>query len=391
MVSDLESIPEEIEGIITGCDQMRIIGLIVNPIAGMGGRVGLKGTDGKDTLQRALAMGASAEAPEKTIKALEQLLPFREQLLVLTCSGKMGEDECIRAGLACKVVHISDGSTDSDDTISAGKKIAELGAELILFSGGDGTARDMCSAVGLTVPVLGIPAGVKIHSPVYGNTPEASGKLARAYLEKKPVTMTEEEVIDIDEDAYRHDRVLTRLYGYLMVPVLEGWVQSKKAPTPLTDRASQMAIALDITDNMIDDICYIIGPGSTTKAVMDTLGLKKTLLGVDIVKNRKLVGSDCNEANILDIISESKAVLVITPTGGQGYLLGRGNQQISPKVLERIKKNNIIIIAVDSKLIQLRGKPLLVYTGDAETDAELSGYYKVRTGYGMSRMYKVEV
>ena len=367
------------------------IGLIVNPIAGMGGRVGLKGTDGEGTLIRAIQMGARSESPEKTIKALQQLLPLREQLLVLTCTGKMGEDECKDAGLSYEAVYRHGESTDSEDTVSAARKMVELGVELMLFAGGDGTARDICTAVGVSIPVIGIPAGVKIHSPVYGNNPESSGKLALSYLMGKPVIITEEEVIDIDEEAYRSDRMMTKLYGYMKVPVIDGWIQNKKAPTPLTEKASQMAIALDIVDNMQEDAFYIIGPGSTTKAVMDQLGLKKTLLGIDIVKNKKLIKGDCNEGDILAIIGDSKAVLIITPTGGQGYLLGRGNQQLSPEVLKKIKKENIIVISTDSKLIQLQGKPLLIYTGDAETDTELIGYYKVRTGYGMSRMQKVEV
>lgn len=369
---------------------MKKIGLIVNPIAGMGGRVGLKGTDGEDILKRAVEMGASPEAPAKTIKALNQLLPLGEQLLVITCSGNMGENECLGAGLKYELVYGAEGITDSRDTIRAAKLMAEEAVELLLFAGGDGTARDICSAIGQSIPVIGIPAGVKIHSPVYGNTPEAAGKLALTFLNGKPIQLIEEEVVDIDEEAYRSDRVMTRLYGFLKVPVFEGFIQNKKAPTPLTDRASQMSIALDVVDNMREDIYYIIGPGSTTKAVMDEIGLRKTLLGVDIVKNKELIANDCSESEILDIIGDENASLIITPTGGQGYLLGRGNQQLSPEVLSKVGKGNILVVATDSKLIQLKGNPLLIYTGSEIVDSMLSGYYKVKTGYGISKMYKVE-
>jgi len=369
---------------------MMKIGLIVNPIAGMGGRVGLKGTDGEDTLIRAIQMGAISEAPEKTIKALQQLLPIKEQLLVFTCSGDMGENETVQAGLHYEVVYISDRNTTSDDTVLAASSMKELGISLLIFAGGDGTARDIYRAIGQEVPVIGIPAGVKIHSPVYGNTPEAAGKLAVEFLSGRQVQLVDEEVIDIDEEAYRNDVVMTQLYGYLKVPVIDKWIQNKKAPTPLSDKASQMSIALDIADNIVKDIFYLIGPGSTTKALMDVLKLKKTLLGVDIIRNRELVKADCNEDEILRIIGDSETELIITPTGGQGYLLGRGNQQLSPKVLGKIGKRNITIIATEGKLIQLNGNPLRVYTGDEGLDKELSGYYKVRIGYGMSRMYKVE-
>ncbi|MDX9917157.1 MAG: ATP-NAD kinase family protein [Gudongella sp.] len=363
------------------------IGLIVNPIAGMGGRVGLKGTDGMAVL--AMEMGAVAEAPQKTVAALNQLLHLKDRVTFLTCSGDMGENECIKAGLDYEIVYETGSKTSSADTISAAHIMVEKDIELLIFSGGDGTARDVCKAIGEVVPSIGIPSGVKIHSPVYGSTPVATGKIVAAFIEGKKVELMEEEVVDIDEEAYRKDMVLTKLYGYLKVPVFGGLVQNRKAPTPLTDKASQMAIALDVTDNMKEDVYYIVGPGSTTKAVMDSLGLKKTLLGIDIVKNRKLIGADCSEREILDIIGDSMTALIITPTGGQGYLLGRGNQQISPEVLKRIHKDNIIIIATESKLVQMRGKPFMIYTGDESLDNYFSGYYRIRTGYGMTKMYKV--
>ena len=366
------------------------IGLIVNPIAGMGGRVGLKGTDGEGTLIRAIQMGARSEAPEKTIRALQQLLPLREQLLVFTCSGDMGENEIMEAGLEYKLVYSGRNKTTSEDTVIAASRMLEHGVSLLIFAGGDGTARDICKAIGQNIPAIGIPAGVKIHSPVYGNTPEAAGKLAAEFLSGKQVQLIDEEVIDIDEEAYRNDVVMTRLYGYLKVPVVEKWIQNKKAPTPLSDKASQMSIALDIVDNMENDVFYLIGPGSTTKALMDALNLKKTLLGVDIIKNKELIRSDCSENEILEVIGDSQSKLIITPTGGQGYLLGRGNQQISSRVLSKIGKDNITIIATEGKLIQLKNSTLRVYTGDEGLDKELSGYYKIRIGYGMSRMYKVE-
>lgn len=369
---------------------MKKLGLIINPIAGMGGKVGLKGTDGKDILKKAIELGASMEAPRKARKALERLIDIKEELLIVTCSGIMGEDIARDLGFKVKVVyHSVNSSTSTEDTKAGVGKILEEKVELLLFAGGDGTARDVFSIVGTNQLSVGIPAGVKIHSPVYGNTPENSGDLAMLYLAGKINTVREDEVIDIDEEAFRNDQMKTRLYGYLKVPVNKKFMQNKKAPTPLDEESSQMAIALDIVDNMEEDTYYVIGPGTTTRAIMRTLDLPFTLLGVDIIKNKRIVELDCSEETILNNIKDKKSKLILTPTGGQGYLLGRGNQQISSSVVQEIGKKNIIIISTDSKLINLRGKPLLIYTGDRKTDEQLKGYYRIKVGYGVEKMYLI--
>lgn len=368
---------------------MKTIGLIINPVAGMGGRVGLKGTDGRDILKKAIQMGASKEAPVKAAAALEKLLPIKDELLILTSSGEMGEDLCMLRGFNYEVIYKTGSETGSEDTIIAAQKMEQKGVGLILFAGGDGTARDIFEAVGDRVAVLGIPAGVKIHSPVCGNTPKSAGELAFKFLKDGNLQLKLEEVVDIDEDAYRNDQVMTKLCGYLKVPYKRELLQNKKAPTPLSEEESQRAIALDITDHMIDGIYYIIGPGTTTAHIMDVLKLPNTLLGVDIVRDKALVRSDCSEKDILEVIGSDGGKLNITPTGGQGYLLGRGNQQISHRVLQKIGRDNIIIIAPDTKIIGLRGNPLLIDTGDEGTDKSFSGYYRIKVGYGSDIIYKV--
>lgn len=368
---------------------MKTVGLIINPVAGMGGRVGLKGTDGKDILAKAKKLGAIMEAPSKALKALKKLVDIKEQILVLTSSADMGESQCKQLGLKYEVVYKTDNITDSSDTINAAKEMERRGVDLILFVGGDGTARDIYSAVENRVVTLGIPAGVKIHSPVYGNTPEVTGELALLYLRDGELNTKEEEVVDIDEEAFRNNQVRTTLFGYLKVPYKKELMQNKKAPTPLGEEASQRAIALDIIDNMEKDVYYLIGPGTTTRAIMDELNLPNSLLGVDIIKDKKLVKLDGNENDIIKTLGNHKGKLVITPTGGQGYLLGRGNQQISPQVIKKIGKENIIVISHNTKIIDLRGTPLLVYTGDESTDRNLEGYYRVKVGYGMDLMHRV--
>lgn len=346
---------------------MKTVGLIINPIAGMGGKVGLKGTDGINILKKAIDLGATEEAPKKATAALNKLLPIKDELLFLTVSSNMGESSCKALGLNYKVIHHTSNSTKSHDTILAAQIMKESNVDLIIFVGGDGTARDIYEAVGTKTVVIGVPAGVKIHSPVYGNTPDMSGNLARIYLEKG-LPIREEEVVDLDEEAFRNNLVRTSLYGYLKIPYKKEYLQNKKAPTPLTEEATQKAIALDIVDNMENDIFYIIGPGTTTRSIMDELGLKDSLLGIDIIKDKKIIKLDCNEKEILEIVGDNKAKLIITPTGGQGYLLGRGNQQISSEVLKNIGKENIIIVSTNSKIIELYGNPLLIYTGDTSLD-----------------------
>ncbi|HAE92684.1 MAG TPA: ATP-NAD kinase [Tissierella sp.] len=368
---------------------MKTIGLIINPVSGMGGKVGLKGTDGREILDKAIKLGAVKEAPSKAVKALKKLEPIKEELLILTSSFDMGENQCKLLGFDYEIIHKSTQETNALDTIKAAKLMEKRGVELIIFVGGDGTARNIYEAINNRVVVLGIPAGVKIHSPVYGNTPESAGELALLYLKGDNLNVKEEEVIDIDEEAFRNDIVRTQLFGYFKIPYKKELLQNKKAPTPLIEEASQKAIALDIIDNMEEEIYYIIGPGTTTRAIMEALNLPSTLLGVDIVKDKKIIKLDCNEEDILNILADKKGRLIITPTGGQGYLLGRGNQQISPKVLKIIGKDNILIISPNSKIVDLRGNPLLIYTGDETTDKKLAGYYRIKVGYKMDIIYKV--
>lgn len=381
MVPDLETVSEE--------GKMKIIGLIVNPIAGMGGRVGLKGTDGTDILNKAIQLGASKEAPNMALSALRRLEPLKEELCVLTASGEMGEDQCKALGFRHEVVHRTSDTTGSDDTVKAARIMEQRGAELILFAGGDGTARDIFKAVEDRVPAIGIPAGVKIYSPVYGSTPQSSGELALRYLRDGNLPLLSEEVVDADEEAIRLNQVRTEFFGCLSVPYKKEFLQNKKAPTPLDEAESSKAIALDVVDHMEGGVYYLVGPGTTTAAVMEELDLPNTLLGVDVVRDGKLVKGDCSEKDLLEILEGGPGKLIVTPTGGQGYLLGRGNQQISPAVLERIGRDNVVIIAVNSKIIDLQGRPFLIDTGDESMDERLSGYYRIKIGYGLCIMHKV--
>ncbi|NIM89822.1 MAG: ATP-NAD kinase [Candidatus Aminicenantes bacterium] len=369
---------------------MKKLGLIVNPIAGMGGRVGLKGTDGSQILEKALKLGAKPVSEKRTREALQKLESLKGSVELITYPRQMGEKVAVDGGFSPKVIgSIPEIQTSARDTQRAAKDIRDLGVDLLLFAGGDGTAQDIYNAIGESMVVLGIPAGVKIHSAVYACNPARAGELAALYLQDKAKTIQETEVMDIDEDDYRRGRLSARLYGYLRIPYERRYVQRMKAGSGATERYYQEAIASSIVDDMSDEYFYIIGPGTTTRVVMERLNLDSSLLGVDLVYKKRLVGKDLNESELLKKIKGQKAKLIVTPIGGQGYLLGRGNQQISPEIIQQVGKDNIVIIATKHKINSLQGRPLLVDTGEGAADALLEDYFKVITGYREAIIYKV--
>ena len=370
---------------------MKRLGLIVNPVAGIGGRVGLKGSDGEAIVKRAVELGAIKLSPGRAVEALRRIARIREQVEVITYPGEMGEDEAREAGLQPTVIgSITHDSTTREDTVEAARTMAEMGVDLIMFAGGDGTARDLVEAVDGEVPVLGIPAGVKIHSGVFAINPADAGELAALYLEGGPVKLRELEVMDIDEEAFRDDRLSARLYGYLKVPYVEAMVQNTKSGSATTDEFSLEGIAADIVEEMERDVLYVLGPGTTVRPIAEKLGLSKTLLGVDVVLKGELIAADANEKKLLELIEGKEARIIVTVIGGQGFVFGRGNQQISPQVIRSVGSQNITIIATPGKLAALQGRPLLVDTGDPELDEMLSGYAKVVTEYGRRVVYKVK-
>ena len=395
---------------------MKRLGVIVNPCAGVGGRVGLKGSDGAEVLRAALELGAVRDAPRRARLALERVARVRDHVEVVTWPGEMGEDEARAAGFEPRVIGSLEGRrsyvlceldrtgaqpaiacddfvlTTSDDTQQAARGLLAAGVDLILFAGGDGTARTICAAVGDAVPVIGVPAGVKIHSAVYATTPAAAGDVCCLYLHERPaaVQLREGEVMDIDEDAFRENRVSAHLYGYMTVPYSRGLTQSAKAGGVAGEERALNDIATEVVAGMRPGALYILGPGTTTRTVMERLGLPKTLLGVDAVRDGELAGADLTEAELLALAAEApESYIVVTVIGGQGHIFGRGNQQISPAVIRASGPGNVIVIATQTKLLSLEGRPLLVDTGDPPLDEQLSGYVKVVTALGERTMYKV--
>ena len=366
------------------------LGLIVNPFAGMGGRVGLKGTDGQDIQKRCRELGAIPEAPSRAVEALKQLLPLQDQVQIITYPYEMGEEEARACGFKPKVIgSIQRADTTAQDTRKAADELQKEGVNLILFAGGDGTARDIYSAIGDRCVVLGIPAGVKMHSAVYAINARAAGKLAAMYLQGTVTDAKEAEVMDIDENAFRQGRASAQLYGYLRVPLEETFVQSAKAGRRDSDDTVVESIAYAIIDEMKPDVLYILGPGTTMRGIKAKISSENTLLGVDVALNKQFVARDANEKELLKLIKGKPVKIIVTVIGGQGYIFGRGNQQISPQVIREVGKENIIVVATKGKISSLGGKPLLVDTGDSVTDNMLVGYMKVVTGYSEQTVLKV--
>ncbi|MBB1443361.1 ATP-NAD kinase family protein [Pseudoalteromonas sp. SG43-3] len=365
------------------------LGLIVNPVAGLGGTVALKGSDGAHTAEKAIELGAEPKANSRTKAALEVLLPYKERLTIYTVNGDMGEQTAKALGFNVEVVYNTSAITTPDDTEQAAKILKNSGVDLVLFAGGDGTARNICHAIEDTIPVLGIPAGCKIHSGVYAITPKAAGRVVEMLVKGELVTLADADVMDIDEDAFRQGTVKAKRYGEMQTPSEVRYMQAVKNGGKETDELVLADIAAHVVSQMDEDTFYIMGSGSTVEAIMEEMGLENTLLGVDLIKDQTLVAQDLTAKQLLELTHDQSTKLVITLIGGQGHIFGRGNQQLSPLLIRAIGKENIIVVATKTKLLALNGRPLICDTGDGELDDELTGYIKVTTGFNDHIMYAV--
>jgi predicted polyphosphate/ATP-dependent NAD kinase len=361
------------------------IGLIINPIAGMGGRVGLKGTDGKETLEEAKRRGAKPKAQDRACIALVALKDSNIEWF--TWGGTMGEYVLRTLGYAPTILGSPwSDETSKEDTLKAVKAMQGSNLDLIIFTGGDGTAVDVMSIIGTEVPILGIPSGVKMYSGVFTTTPRAAGELLRRFVSGE-ASVAEREVMDIDEEAYREGYLSAELKGYARTPFIASLVMNEKSAVHTVDEdLIKESIADRVVEEMKEDALYIIGPGSTTASVLAVLGLEKTILGVDLVRNKELVAKDVDEQGIL---AEMRAenYIVLSPLGGMGSILGRGNQQISPEVVKRTGKKQIIIVSTPTKLAQT--ETLVVDTGDSELDDELRGFMRVIISRHETKLAKI--
>ena len=363
----------------------RRIGLIVNPVAGMGGSVGLKGTDG-EMHKRALELGARPVTPKRTDEVLSHIKQ-KDRMTLVVAPGEMGERHTSACDIPFKVIGTVGEGTSQEDTKRISKEMVSSGAELLVFVGGDGTARDIYDAIRSTVPVVAVPAGVKVFSSVFAVSARAAAEMVDAFVNGTEVT--EEEVLYIDENAFREGRLASRLYGYLLVPRVKKLLQGGKEASNIGKSSveGKKEIAGYIVEEMDKGILYLLGPGTTLKAVADELGVPKTLLGIDAVFDGNLVGTDLNEKSILDLFDTyAKRKMLLTPIGGNGFILGRGSKQFTPKVIKRVGRQNIVVAGTRDKVNRL--ECLRVDTGDFELDKLLSGYLQVTVGYKEEMMFE---
>jgi predicted polyphosphate/ATP-dependent NAD kinase len=361
----------------------------VNPIAGLGGAAGFKGTDDPEIVEKALKMGLTPKAGFRVKEVFERLESLKENFYIYTAKGEMGEFILKEFSFKGEVIYrfSSDKTTDTD-TKNCAKKLIELDIDLLVFCGGDGTAVDILEIIDKKVPILGIPAGVKMHSGVFAATPQAASILIKQTIFGE-LPFTEMEVMDIDEEAFRQGRLSAELRGYALVPYEPMFIQGIKEAIPNKgdDHQDKTTIARYVIDKMENDTFYILAPGTTVAEIGFQLNMDKTLLGVDIILNKKLIAKDVNEKEILEIINDKKTKIIVTIIGNQGFVFGRGNQQISSEIIRKVGLENIIIIATPLKLASLRG--LRVDTGDIELDKVFQGFLKIITGYGEKELVKV--
>lgn len=368
-----------------------VLGLIINPIAGMGGRVALHGTDGS-SWRDAVDLGARPIATRRAGRALDQLARTGVGVSLIAAPGVMGADAARTHGLSPEISSAPIGDeTTAADTRAAAKEMLDRGAALVLFAGGDGTACDIVSVVGTRIPILGIPAGVKMHSGVFGVTPEAAGNTAAGFLARPGAAeLTEVEVLDVAGEQPLENDMGASLMAVAHVPYVPGLVQRAKTSPPIHDARALDALCERIADEMVPERSYIIGPGTTTARIMRAMGLRGTLAGVDVVRNRHMVLRDATEAELLELLADRpSATVVLGVIGGQGFLLGRGNQQISPRVLAAIDDEDLVIVASPEKIQNLDPPHLRVDFGDEPGQSMLGGYRRVRTGPSATTILRV--
>ncbi|SFH32631.1 Predicted polyphosphate-or ATP-dependent NAD kinase [Halorubrum aquaticum] len=364
------------------------VGVVMNPIAGMGGRVGLKGTDGK--IAEARERGAEPRAPDRAKRAMDRLAAVAPETAVSTAVDPMGERIVREAGF--EPVRVVDpfesgerrgtddapAETTAEHTRRAVEAFLEAGVDLVLFVGGDGTAADVATALeGTDTPMLGVPAGVKVYSSVFAVSPEDAAEVAATFSRTE-----RREVMDIDEDAYREGEVHPELRGVAHVPVAEDLQSSKQTASGTVESLAE-GVADDIREREGDGVTYVLGPGSTVGAIKAELGFSPSPIGVDVWRDGEVVALDATESEILAELGEENAI-VVSPIGGQGFVFGRGNPQLSPAV---IRECDVTIVASRAKLDDVRA--LRVDTDDPELDAELAGWVRVRVGKFETRMMKI--
>ena len=362
----------------------------MNPVAGIGGPAALKGSDDHLLVEQARRGGSESKVLERTVVTMEGLASVKDRIEFVAYAGAMGEAALRNSMLRYRVVgEIDQHATSKEDTRRAVELLQAESVDIILFSGGDGTAGDICDVVKPGQVVLGIPCGVKMHSGVFANNPMTAGKIICDIALGKLTSVIDAQVMDIDEKAFRAGVVRAKFRGEMTVPEELRYIQQTKSGGKEVEALVLQEIAADVIDKMKPGIQYLLGSGSTCAAIMESLQLENTLLGVDVVKDRELILVDATETQLFSLVASAPSEIIITVIGGQGHIFGRGNQQLSPRVIRAVRLENLNVIATKTKLEDLQDKPLLVDTGDPSLDEKLAGLIRVTTGYEDSVLCRV--
>lgn len=373
------------------------VGILLNPYAGVGGQLALKGSDSlthelREQVQTCVDIGQShAQQRLSLVMKLLQQQQLLARFDLIAAPAQLGAQTLAALSIPYRVVDVPIAQrTTADDTVRLARAMLAENVDLLLFAGGDGTARDVCSAVGVQVPVLGIPAGVKMHSGVFAINPQAAADVLQEIALGHWVSAELAEVRDIDETDLQQGRLRARHYGEMRVPALANHIQQVKCSGREVEALVVAEIAAGFVENMRDDCVYALGPGTTVAAIAEQLGIKNTLLGFDLVQSGQCLANDVTAENLLVMTKQHQLVVVIAPTGGQGSLIGRGNQQLSPALLHHIGRESVLVLSSASKLAELNGRPLRLDTGDVTLDKNWSGLWYVHTGYQQQVLYAVQ-
>jgi len=377
------------------------LGLLVNPDAGLGGRLGLKGSDGQAELAR--SMGAEDRSGPRMRAMLEHFSSIHragfEEISWVTSEGRMGTEWLPEAEIgSISTVHSSSGGTSATDTQDAVNSLLESEIDLLVYAGGDGTTRDVVAALESAespeTPVIGVPTGVKMHSGCFAASPKAAAEALSSWL-IGDLLLASTEVLDLDEDLYRQGKWVVRLYAEAMTPSSPRWMQGSKQRVEVSgEEDTTEGLADHIREILVtDDRMIIWGSGGTLRKIGEMNGFEPTTLGIDATTGKEQVGTDLSESDLLELLSEhdGPTTLLLSPMGGQGFLIGRGNLQLSPQVLRLIGIDNILGVVTPAKLLSVR--KLRIETGDSELDAEFAAmrYMKVLQGYRTTRVLPVAV
>jgi len=390
------------------------IGIVVNPDAGLGGKLGFKGSDGRAAEAR--AAGAEDRAGPRMLQCLTHLQTLtasslnrnQTSLTFVAWQGRMGSTWVPEIQSAQTVgtewVGNTPDSTSAEDTSNLVNALLDAKVDALLYAGGDGTTRDIVKALehrgeaAQATPLIGVPGGVKMHSGCFATTPKAAAEVVLSFaLGDLRTAITE--VMDLDEVVYQEGVWKVRMYGEAWTPSSPRFMQGAKEQVERVSEDDSIEGLANHIGSLLqdeDDLMVVWGSGGTLRRIGEHLNQSLTLLGIDIQHGESL-HTDLNETELIRIIGghvdndgqQRPLLLLLSPMGGQGFLIGRGNLQLSPSVLRLVGHTNLLGVATPSKLIGLEA--VRIDTGDESLDDEFQAkrFIKILQGFRTTRLIRV--